>query len=412
MNKALSQRHTRSLLDDTLTCRKLALNHRRNKEQDHTALIDAAAAAFRYEDCRDEFWNPAEQSLLYGTAVWEQASASQKLLLNQLYWVAYYSQIISAEIATIFLNQTSAAGLYQLEDFRLVCDTLDLESSQERAHIAAFKKVSEEVEEKVFGERLFTYPMRSMFSETMIFGDTNKIRDFWKGLQLRAFASLSSGNAFIACQYLTVRGVRTLNGKMIQHPLSQYYLRQADPEAAPIPSKISHYHFMDESFHFNSSGIISHDVVRSLPPPTAFERTIANMGLRGCQKDHYNFSVAINGIFWYEPALFPVVYKLLRSPAFGLDRGGALELMRACFTRDSEGLRASFKTHRTAVESYKAYLADLAYVSRQNKEMSLMSKSSVEGYLRTNRRELAKFSASAIPEVRRAPAEEKDIVHA
>ncbi len=412
MNKALSQRQTRSILDDTLTCRKLALNHRRNKEQDHTALIDAAAAAFRYEDCRDEFWNPPEQSLLYGTAVWDQASASQKLLLNQLYWVAYYSQIISAEIATIFLNQTSAAGLYQLEDFRLVCDTLDLESSQERAHIAAFKKVSEEVEEKVFGERLFTYPMRSMFSETMIFSDAGKIREFWKGLQLRAFASLSSGNAFIACQYLTVRGVRTLNGKMIQHPLSQYYLRQADPESAPIPSKISHYHFMDESFHFNSSGIISHDVVQSLPPPTLFERTIANMGLRGCQKDHFNFSVAINGIFWYEPALFPVVYKVLRSGVFGLDHGGALELMKACFTRDSEGLRASFQTHRTAVDSYKAYLADLAYVNRENKEMSLMSKSSVEGYLRTNRRELAKFGAGVIPPAGRSPAKEKDFVHA
>ncbi|MFH7029315.1 MAG: hypothetical protein ACHBN1_28960 [Heteroscytonema crispum UTEX LB 1556] len=41
--------------------------------------------------------------------------------------MAYYSQIISAEIATIFFNQISAAGLYAPEDFRLVCDTLDLE---------------------------------------------------------------------------------------------------------------------------------------------------------------------------------------------------------------------------------------------------------------------------------------------
>ena len=84
---------------------KLSLNHRRNKEQDHTRLMDEAAAAFRYEDCRGEYWNPEAQSLFYGTPVWDQASASQRVLLNQLYWVAYYSQIISAEIATILLNQ-------------------------------------------------------------------------------------------------------------------------------------------------------------------------------------------------------------------------------------------------------------------------------------------------------------------
>ena len=42
-----------------------------------------------------------------------------------------------------FLNQVAAAGLYTLEDFRLVCDNLDLETKQERAHINAFKTVGE-----------------------------------------------------------------------------------------------------------------------------------------------------------------------------------------------------------------------------------------------------------------------------
>ncbi len=35
-------------------------------------------------------------SLLYGTPLWEQADSGQRVKLNQLYWVAYYSQIISA----------------------------------------------------------------------------------------------------------------------------------------------------------------------------------------------------------------------------------------------------------------------------------------------------------------------------
>src|SRR6185295_12039960 len=116
------------------------------------------------------------------------------------------AQIISAEIATILLNQTSAAGLNSYEDFRLVCDTLDLETSQERSHIAAFKRIGEAVEQDLFGERVFTYPMRTMYAQTMIYADSDAISRFWRNIQLRAFSMLSSGNAFIGCQYFTVRG--------------------------------------------------------------------------------------------------------------------------------------------------------------------------------------------------------------
>lgn len=394
MNTALFQKQDRSLLDDNRTLQKLNLNYRKNKEMDQTEKMDLAAAKFRYEDCRGEYWNPEEYSLLYGTPLWQQASASQRIVLNQLYWVAYYAQIISAEIATILLNQTSAAGLNTLEDFRLVCDTLDLETSQERAHINAFKKVSEGTEEALFGERLFTYPMRSMFTETMIFQDTSRAQKFWKSLQLRAFAMLSSGNAFLGCQYFTVRGLRTLNGKQVQHSLSKYYLDHPNKDASPIPSQISYFHYMDESFHFNSSGIISHDVIHSLKPPTSFERMVANKSLFGCQKDHFNFSIAIKGIFWFDPALFRTIYKLLRSPIFGMSDEEAKKMIGECFTKESDALHQSHRFHQTAVESYKAYLAPLAYVSHENKEMSLMGQSTLQGYLKTNRNAFEKFVRS------------------
>jgi hypothetical protein len=381
----------RALSRDSLAFKKLGLNFKRNKEQDQTQLIDAAAAAFRYEDCAGEYWNPERFSLLYGTPLWEQSTPSQRVVLNQLYWVAYYSQIVSAEIATILLNQTAGAGLYTMEDFRLVCDTLDLETAQERAHIAAFKKVGEETEAALFGKRVFTYPMRSMFASTMVFADTDAIRDFWRGLQLRAYMMLSAGNAFIGCQYFTVRGVRTLNGKIVQHQLSRHYTEHADPESAPIPARISYHHFMDESYHFNSSGIISHDVVKCLKEPTAFERWIANRGLAGCQEDHFWFSAAINGIFWYDPALYKAVYEILTSKTFGLDKNGALEMMEKCFGRETDGLHESYKTHQTAMDSYKAYLADLDFVDGHNKDMRRMAQSDVNGYLATARRELSAF---------------------
>jgi hypothetical protein len=371
--------------------KKIHLNYTRNKQQDHTALMDEASQAFRYQDCKDEYWNPEEFSLLYGTPVWEQASPSQRIILNQLYWVAYYSQIVSAEIATIFFNQTSAAGLYAQEDFRLVCDMLDLESIQERAHIHAFRTISTQVETALFGRHIFTYAMRGPFTETMIYADTNALKTWWKKLQLHCFGLLSSDNAFLACQYFTVRGIRTLNGKLVQHKLSNYYQKHPNPENAPIPAKISYYHFMDESFHFNSSTILSHEVVKCLKPPTAFEQFVANLGLRGCQRDHYHFSAAINGIFWYDPALYSAIDQVLRSPIFNMDDREAKEMMQLCFTQESEGLQRSYQTHREAIASYKIYLEKVDYAWKSNREMSLMISNSIPKYLATQKKALAMF---------------------
>ena len=382
------------LSQDKITQKKIQINHRRNVKQDHTELLDEAASRFSYDECKDSYWNPEEFSLLYGTPLWEQASESQRIILNQLYWVAYYSQIISAEIATIFFNQTSAAGLYSLEGFRSVCDMLDLESAQERAHINAFKTVSDEVEMALFGERIFSWEMRGPYAQTMIFPDSNKLKDWWKSLQLKTFGLLSSGNAFIASQYFTVRGLRTLNGKLVQQRLSQFFSKSDDQENAPVPSAISYYHFMDESYHFNSSCIVGHDVINCLPKPTRFEAMVGNKGISGCQKDHSNFSAVVNGLFWYEPAAFQAVYKVLRSSVFNMKHQEALQMIEACFCYENDGVAASFETHQTAIESYKLYLEPLEYVSQSNRNLSIMSATTQEKYLKTNQKAFRRFKAA------------------
>jgi hypothetical protein len=381
-----------AIVQDEKLCKKIHLNHSRNKEQDHTALLDQAAKKFRYEDCQHQYWNSPEHSLLHGTPLWDQADETQRLRLNQLYWVAYYSQIISAEVATIFLNQTCAAGLYALEDFRGVCDMLDLESAQERAHINAFKTVSDQVEEALFGERVFSWSMRSPYAQTMLFPDTNKLKDMWRTFQLQAYNLLTSSNAFIASQYFTVRGLRTLNGKMVQHKLSQYYMRLPERETAAVPSAISHYHFMDESFHFNSSCIVGCEVIDALPKPSAFEAMVGNRAIMGCQKDHRHFSAVVNGLFWHEPATFQAIYKVLRSGIFGMAHGEALEMMRLCFAEENNGNTASFATMQTAIDSYQRYLDPLGYVNAENKNLSLMRQTTMQGYLTQNRRALADFA--------------------
>jgi hypothetical protein len=213
----------------------------------------------------------------------------------------------------------------------------------------------------------------------------------WRRWQTKFYSVLSSDNPFVACQYFTVRGVRTLSGKIVQHQLAQYYMKHPDQENAPIPSQISYYHFMDESFHFNSSTIIGLDVINSLKEPTLFEKTIANMTLAGCQRDHYNFSSVIRGIFWYDPAMFKVVYKLLRSPIFMMSHSDAVYMMRQCFTKENEGVHLSFDTHQTALRSYREYVSDLRYVSRSNRDMKIMARQSLSKHMADKRREFERF---------------------
>lgn len=384
-----------SLRHDQKTYKKVALNLKRNQKQDNTEALDQLAEHFDYQACANEYWNPEEFSLLYGTPLWDQATPAQRILLNQLYWIGYYSQIISAEIATIFLNQTAAAGLYGVEDFRVVCDALDFESHQERAHINAFKTVSEAMEKQVFGERIFSYPMRNFATETMIFQNTNPFRERWKKFQLHFFSYLSSANAFIASQYLTVRGMRTLNGKIVQHQLSQYYMKHPHQEQAPIPAKISYHHFLDESYHFNSSTLIGHEVVKSLKPPTAFEKRIVNLAIKGCQKDHFNFNCSVNGIFWYEPALFHTIYRILRSKAFDFEHSQAMNMLYQCFCTENQGIHLAYQTHKIARESYAQYLSDLDFLTPDNRNVTLMKQSSIEHYLKTNRKAFQRFQPAA-----------------
>lgn len=380
------------LRDDVKTYKKIEMALKKSKELDQTANMDLAAKMFIFQDCAHVSWNPEAFSLMYGTHLWDQSTPEQRIKLNQLYWIAYYAQIVSAEIATIYFNQASAAALYGLQDFRVVCDTLDMESAQERAHINAFQTINEQFEMATFGERIFSYPMRGPFVKTMLYSDLNPFEEYWRQWQLKFYSMISSGNAFIGSQYFMVRGLRTLNGKIVQHQLSKFYTNHPDKEESPIPSKISYYHFIDESFHFNTSTVVAHDVMRSLPAPTAFESRIANMTLLGCQRDHFNFSTAINGIFWYDPALFQKIYKVLRSSLYAMDHKTALDVLEKSFCHESEGAQLSYETHRVARESYKEYLSDVSYASKQNKEMQLMGKNSLERHLKVNQQEYQKFA--------------------
>jgi hypothetical protein len=119
---------------------------------------------------------------------------------------------------------------------------------------------------------------------------------------------------------------------------------------------------------------------------------VVNRGVAGCQRDHYPISVIVNGIFWHDPAAFSAIYKLFRSALFGMDRGGALDMLQRCFTHESAGLSAAAKTHDTAADSYRAFVEPVHWLDGANRDMCHMRANNVRRYIEQNRRALAGFS--------------------
>ena len=69
----------------------------------------------------------------------------------------------------------------------------------------------------------------------------------------------------------------------------------------------------------------------------------------------------------------------------------AKEMMRRCFTEETEALHNSFQTHHEAMESYKMYLQPLDYLWKSNREMSFMAENSTSKYLNHQRKAFQKW---------------------
>ena len=152
---------------------------------------------------------------------------------------------------------------------------------------------------------------------------------------------------------------------------------------------------MDESYHFNTSRLVGLEVPRALEAPTRFERWVVNRGVAGCQRDHFHFSAAINGIFWYDPALYPAI-----SPDAALagvrhgrrrgarDDGGVLHPRVGGARRVGEDPRGRDRSP-TARSSSRSRWLDGA-----NREMRHMRRNAVPQALARNRAALARFRPS------------------
>ena len=123
------------------TVKTLAKNHQNNLASDYTEIINNLTQDFQYEKDRNHYWSEPRFSLFYGTSLYEQASLTQKLALNHLFWTLFYKTTADSEIEVTHYNLITAGTLLAMNsDYKVIAEQLEHETEQERVHFILFTK--------------------------------------------------------------------------------------------------------------------------------------------------------------------------------------------------------------------------------------------------------------------------------
>lgn len=75
------------------------------------------------------------------------------------------------------------------------------------------------------------------------------------------FAFYWGSSPFLACQYYSYRYAANTVLKHVELNYSKYFKDlENNGERTPVPTAVSHYHFLDESFHITTSQLIARDM--------------------------------------------------------------------------------------------------------------------------------------------------------
>lgn len=268
-----------------------------NKNSDYTEKIKQLEKGFDYSSNSSEYWCFPEQSILYGTPFYEAASDSQKIALNHLFWVMQYSKIANDEVGTVLFNQLTASVFSRIEDCQELCQELELETAQEKFHIHAFQRVGYLTRKSLLGNTLLSSSKQSVnnnfynlfyrcsyntikyLSKITLENKEKFASDYLKELDRKKNMLLptdgffsrrlpfiariptsqlyfwqSGTSPFIASQFYAIRFIANMMLKNWEYNYVQY-LRQQEKNSqfVPIPTQISNFHLLDESFHTNMS---------------------------------------------------------------------------------------------------------------------------------------------------------------
>lgn len=373
----------------------IEVNYRRNIASDYTDQMEKLKRSFQYQDNSNHYWVRPEFSLLYGSPFYESASESQKIALNHLYWICFYNYSIGGEVATMMFNQLTCGAFYPLGGFETVCRELDVETSQERTHVEAFRQIGRATEMALMGEIIFERPIPNYVDAALVHPQQGGGNSLLQRLATRGYYYRMSRSPFVASQYYTVRGLRNIQLKVKEYQHSQYCLELQQQNAfVPAPTAVSHFHYLDEAFHTATSQLLSHDLYQEFGQPSRFEQFLANMGVMRVQRTLNHLSSAVPGIFSMDSDYMPLVYKMLQTPLFGLAAPEALNVVKQAFCQEHEGFHVAAKYHQRALSDNQKYVEGLDYLWPVNRELKVMSTASIPKALRNNVVSFQRFQKS------------------
>ncbi|MGV2829406.1 hypothetical protein [Myxosarcina sp. GI1(2024)] len=421
--------------------KSIELTYRSNSDSDYTEKIQELDRNFDYDDNLNYYWTDPEQSLLYGTPLYEVASSTQKKALNHLYWVIQNNNTAASEVNTIIYNQVTAGVFQALGGYEKLCRELELETSQEYHHIHAFQKIGYKTKVALLGKQWFrklrddkstqanqeklrllpdlNFALRFV-AKTMLKKQEYCSSEYLKELEkkgeffptptqgsggrfaspaLLKFFTLNWGSSpFLACHYYTLRYVSNALLKNQEHPRSRYFTKlKKKGEFIPAPTAVSHYHFLDESFHTTISQIIGRELYRDFPQPTGYEKFVANVAVFLAQRNVIDYH---GGLCFGLPArcfrddsyFMNFIYKLLQSPLFDLSSEEALYWMEKCFCHEHQGFHVAQKYHRGFVSDFRRFFGGIDYLWSFNREMRLIDSGiSVAGSLQKSTKIFQQF---------------------
>ncbi|HEY9632003.1 MAG TPA: hypothetical protein V6D14_01270 [Coleofasciculaceae cyanobacterium] len=429
------------------------INYRRNTESDFTEKIEELDKNFNYSINSNHYWSEPELSLLYGTPLYAEASPSQKIALNHLYWATQYNQTAATEANAVLYNQVTAGVFGAFRDYETLCQELDLETEQERHHIHAFHMMGYKTKRALLGQTgfnasiqgklnrgvaskvrspLFSFNLQSSplaaFQDSALRFITNKVllknqahcystylRELeHKGESIPAqttgllgqlgprpvlqFFTLNCGSSpFLACLFYVTRFMANMLIKNYEYRYSHYYRELENKgEFIPAPVAVSHYHLLDEAFHTTTSQLIAQDLYKDFPKPTAYEKFLANLTIYKSQ------TVALSGLSGGIPAIFRSddtfmlsFYRLLQSPVFNMSSQEALEWLEKCLCQEHDGFHLTLKYHERLLSDMRRLLGPIDYLWAVNRDMNVMaSGGSMEKAIQNNIKAFGQFSKS------------------
>jgi hypothetical protein len=428
------------------------INYRNNSESDYTEKMQALDRDFDYQRDSQHFWGEPELSLLYGTPLYEQASPSQKLALNHLYWATQYNQTAATEANTVLYNQVTAGVFGAVGGYGTLCQELDLETEQERHHIHAFHTVGYKTKKALLGQAGFSASISGKSGRKMGIKSKSPFTFHWQDSPLSTyqdsalrfvthkvlmkeqaayysqylqtleakgegipaqttgllgqlgsrpmlkFFTLNCGSSpFVACVFYVARFMANMLLKNYEYRYSQCYRGlERKGQYIPAPVAISHFHLLDESFHTTTSQMIAQELYKEFAHPTPYEKLLANLTIYQAQRVALSgLSAGLPGIFRSDDAFILSFYKLLQSPVFEMSSEDALHWLERSLCQENDGFHANLKFHSRLLNDLQRLFADIDYLWKSNREMHVMAAgSAIAPALQQNRQALRKFAAA------------------